>query len=115
MSNNSLSDILTTINNLVQGVSALAQNYLNVEGQQSFAGLTAPTVVKPSSGRIVRISVTVAGAATGTVFDGSSLNALTKPLYVIPTTVGVYLVSLPANFGIVVSPGTGQTVAGSFS
>lgn len=115
MSTTSLSDTLTTLKNLVQGVSSLVLNYLNVQGQQNFAGLTTATVVKSSDGRIARVSVIVAGSATGTVYDGATLSATTKPLYVIPTTVGVHEVNLPAGFGILVVPGTGQTVSGSFS
>ena|ERR1700676_2404040 len=111
----SLSDLLSAAKNIVTAINALAQNYINVEGAQNFAGLTAATIVKPSSGRIARISVIVPGAATGFVYDSVNVGATTKPLYVIPTTVGVYEVNLPASFGIMIAPGTGQTVSGSFS
>lgn len=111
----SVSDVLTTLKNLVTGLATLAQGYLNVQGQQNFAGLAQTTIVKTSAGRIARVSVIVPGAATGFVYDSISVSATTKPLYVIPTTVGVYEVNLPASFGIMVVPGTGQTVSGSFS
>jgi hypothetical protein len=111
----SLSDLLTAVKNLVTGVNALTQTYLNVEGAQNFAGITSPTVIKASSGRVARISVTTAGSATGTVYDGAALGATTKPLYVIPNTVGVVKVNLPTSFGLLVVPGTGQEVAGSYS
>jgi len=111
----SLSDILTVAKNIVTAVNSLAQTYLNVEGAQNFAGLTVSTVVKPASGRIARISVIVGGSATGMVYDSAVLGATTKPLFVIPETVGVYVVNLPASFGVLVVPGTGQTVSGSFS
>lgn len=111
----SLSDVLTVAKNIVQAINTLAQGYLNVQGAQNFAGITVATVIKPSSGRVARISVTVAGSATGTVYDGASLSATTKPLYVIPTTVGVVDVNMPTSFGLLVVPGTGQTVSGSFS
>ncbi len=111
----SLSDILTAIKNLVQGVNALAQNYLNVQGILNASGLTASTVVKSSAGRVAIVSVIVGGSATGTVYDGATATATTKPLYTIPTTAGAYVVNLPASFGILVSPGTGQTVTVSYS
>lgn len=111
----SLSDIFTTAKNIVVAINALASNYLSVQGSQNFAGLTAPTVVSTSGGRVARISVTVAGSAPGLVYDGASLTALSKPLAVIADTVGVYEVNLPTNFGLVVIPGSGQTVAGSYS
>ncbi len=111
----SLSDILTVAKNLATAVNSLAQTYLNVQGAQNFAGLTAATVVKPAAGRIANISVIVAGSATGMVYDSAATGTTTKPLFVIPTTAGVYVVNLPASFGITISPGTGQTVSGSFS
>jgi hypothetical protein len=111
----SASDILTTLKNLVTGLANLTQNYLNVQGVLNFAGLTAPTVVKATSGRIARVSVIVAGSAPGMIYDGATLAATTKPLDVIPNTVGVYEVNLPTSFGLLVVPGSGQTVSGSYS
>jgi hypothetical protein len=111
----SASDILTTLKNLVTAINALAQNYLNVEGVLNFAGLTAPTVVKATSGRIARVSVIVAGSAPGMIYDGATLVATTKPLDVIPNTVGVYELKMPTSFGLLVVPGSGQTVSGSYS
>ena len=111
----SLSDLLTALKNAVTGINSLAQNYLNVQGAQNFAGLTAATTVKTSAGRIANISVIVAGSATGAVYDSAATGNTAKPLYVIPTTVGVYVVNLPASFGITIAPGSGQTVSGSFS
>lgn len=111
----SVSDVLTTLKNLVTGLANLTQQYLNVEGVLNFAGLTAPTVVKASSGRIARVSVIVAGSAPGMIYDGATLSATTKPLDVIPNTVGVYVVNIPTSFGLLVVPGSGQTVSGSYS
>jgi hypothetical protein len=111
----SASDILTTLKNLVTGLANLTQQYLNVEGVLNFAGLTAPTVVKATSGRIARVSVIVAGSAPGMIYDGATLTATTKPLDVIPNTVGVYELNMPTSFGLLVVPGSGQTVSGSYS
>lgn len=111
----SLSDILTTLKNLVTGVNGLIQTYLNVQGVQNAAGLTTDTVVKAAAGRIAVVSVIVAGSASGFVYDSVNTAITTRPLYVIPMTVGVYVVNLPASFGIFVSPGTGQTVTVSYS
>lgn len=110
----SLTDILTVAKSLAIAINALSQNYLNVQGAQNFAGLTAATVVKTSSGRVAVISVIVGGSA-GMVYDSAVTGVTTKPLYVIPTTAGVYVVNLPASFGITIAPGAGQTVSGSFS
>lgn len=111
----STSDVLTAIKNIVTALSTENTNYLNVNGQLNAAGLTAPTVVKPVAGRIASVSVLVAGSGVGHVYDGATLSATTKPLSVILNTVGVFVVNLPASFGIVVVPGTGQTVTVSYS
>lgn len=111
----SLSDVLTVAKNIAQAVNALAQAYFNVQGAQNFAGLIAATVVKSSAGRIANISVIVAGSSDGAVYDSTSTGDTSKPLFVIPMTVGVYVVNLPASFGVTIAPGTGQTISGSFS
>jgi hypothetical protein len=111
----SLSDVLTVAKNIAQAINALLQSYLNVQGAQNFAGITAPTVIKPSSGRVAVISVVVAGSAPGMVYDAAALGVTTKPLCVIPNTAGPFVANLPTSFGLLVVPGTGQTVSGSFS
>lgn len=115
----SLSDILTTAQNIVKAINALSQNYLNVQGIANFSNISAPTVIKPSPGRICRISITTAGSATGTVYDGATGAATSKPLWIIPMAAASngepYEVQLPASFGLLIVPGTGQTVAGSYS
>lgn len=113
----STSDVLTAIKNIVTALATAAQNYLNVQGAVSSAGITAPIIVKNQAGRIASVSVIVAGSATGFVYDAVNLSDTTKPLYVIPMNVGTepYVVNLPASFGIVVVPGAGQTVTVSYS
>jgi len=111
----SIADVLTAIKNIVTALSTEASNFLNVNGQLNAAGLTAATVVKSVAGRIANVSVIVAGSAAGFVYDAAKTGVTNKPLFVIPTTVGIYVVNLPASFGIVVAPGTGQTVTVSYS
>jgi hypothetical protein len=113
----STSDVLTAIKNIVLALSTAAQNYLNVQGATNKAAITAPTVVKNSPGRVCSVSVIVGGAGTGFIYDATSLTDTTKPLYIIPDTVGLepYVVNLPASFGIVVVPGSGQKITVSYS
>ena len=111
----SLGDIFSSSQNIVTALNNAAQTYLNVNGSTSSAGLTTATVVKPAPGRVCTVVVIVAGAATGKVYDATSAAATTNPIFVIPTTIGVYLVNVPTLYGIVVAPGSGQTVAVSFS
>jgi len=55
--------------------------------------------------------VVVAGSGTGSVYDASSATATNDMLLTIPTTIGIVEANIPTNNGIVVAPGTGQTVA----
>jgi hypothetical protein len=107
----SLSDILTTTKNIVTALNQLGQTYLDVEGTTSYTQITAATLVKSGQGRIARLVVVVAGSGTGSVYDASSAAATTNKLLTIPTTIGIVEVNIPVNNGIVVAPGTGQTVA----
>lgn len=115
----SLSDLLTTLQNLVKAVNNVGQNYLNVQGLTSLANISVPTVVKASTGRVCTISVTTAGSATGLVYDGATLTATSKPIWVIPEAAKTdgepYVVNIPTTAGILVVPGTGQTVTAGYS
>jgi hypothetical protein len=115
----STSDVLSAIKNIVLALATAAQNYLNVQGATNAAAISTPTVVKASAGRIASVSIIVAGSGTGTVYDGATLAATTRPLWVIPeaskSNGEPYVVNLPVNFGLLVSPGSGQTVTVSYS
>jgi hypothetical protein len=107
----SLSDILTTTKNIVTALNQLGQTYLDVEGTSSYTNITTATLVKSGQGRIARLIVVVAGSGTGAVYDAASETATNDQLLTIPTTLGIGEVNIPVNNGIVVAPGTGQTVA----
>jgi hypothetical protein len=79
--------------------------------------ITAPTVVKASPGRISKVAVIVAGSATGTVNDclTTGAAAVANQVGVIPTTVGSSTFDWPCAVGIVIVPGTGQTLSVSFN
>lgn len=115
----SLSDLLTAAQNIAKGIALLTQSYLNVNGVMNFAAIAVPTVIKPSAGRICRISITTAGSATGMVYDGATVNALSKPLWVIPMAAKSdgepYEVQFATNFGLLIVPGTGMVVSGTYS
>ena len=111
----SLDDILVATKNVVVALNNAAQTYLTVNGVAVSAGLTAATVVKTSAGRVCTVSVVVAGAAAGHIYDATMATSTTNPIYTIPITAGVYVVNIPTLYGIVVAPGTGQTITVSFS
>lgn len=111
----SLTDILTATKNVVTAVNTAAQNYLNVQGAQGYPHITSSTLVKNTAGRVAVVSVTTAGSTTGTIYDSNSTSITTTPIYIIPTTVGVYVVNIPVNNGVLVVPGTSQVVTVSYS
>ena len=76
-------------------------------------GINTATVVKTGAGNIGYVSVTVAGSAAGAVYDAKSTsgNASANQIAAIPNTVGVYPIDFPTGVGLVIAPGTGQTVA----
>ena len=78
--------------------------------------ITAATVVKATPGRCVCISVLVAGSA-GAAYDSASTagTSAANKFFTIPAAVGVSWIDWPCSTGIVVQPGSGQTVAVSFA
>lgn len=108
-------DILSAAQNIVTAINSAAQTYLSVNGNASLSGLTAATVVKSSAGRVCVVSVIVGGAGVGTVYDAAATGVTTAPVYTIPTTAGAYEVNIATANGIVVAPGSGQTVTVGFS
>lgn len=109
------SDILTVARQIAQALQTTTQNFLNVQGAQSKSGITIATVLKTSPGRLCTVIVTTAGSTTGIAYDAAAAGVTTNPIFVIPNTVGVYVVNMPTNLGIAVTPGTGQVLAVSFS
>jgi hypothetical protein len=110
-----LGDILTAAKNLVTAVNTVAQNYMNVQGSSNLPDITSATVVKNSPGRLCVVVVTVAGTTPGSAYDANVATATTKKVFIIPNTVGVYTANMPTRIGLVVAPGTGQTVTVSYS
>ena len=78
--------------------------------------LTAATALRTSAVKVVRFSVVVAGTAGG-LFDAPATGTGTagKQIAVVPATVGVYELNWPCSSGLVVVPGTSQTIAVSLA
>ena len=93
--------------NRVQVVGSSVSRRLNI---------TAVTQVKTGEGRVASVSVLVAGSGEGGVNDSATTGGagITNQLAVIPATVGVYEIDFPFTAGLVITPGTGQTVAVSY-
>lgn len=111
----SLSDILTAAKDIVTGVNAIAQNYLNVQGALSRVGIAVTTQVRGGAGRVCRVSVTTAGSTAGTIYDSPNQSTLAGPIYSIPMNVDVFEVNITVSYGILVVPGTDQVLTVVYS
>lgn len=82
-------------------------------GISTVLNITDARLVKNVAGRLVRVNVLVAGSAAGTAYDSATTGgvATANTIAIIPNTVGSYLIDTPTTNGIVVTPGTGQTIA----
>lgn len=114
----SLSDLLTAVKNLVIALNGATQAFKNVSGVSTTEAITSPTVVKASPGRVASVSIITAGSATGMIYDSASQTQSGK-LWVIPESAASngepYVVNMPTDSGILVVPGTGQSVTISWS
>lgn len=83
-----------------------------VYAEASQLNLAASTVVKAGPGRLMKVSVNVAGAV-GTVNDclTTGAAAAANQIGVIPAVVGVYTFDWPCLTGIVYVPGAAQVVS----
>jgi hypothetical protein len=111
----SLSDILTAAKNIVTSVNQLGQTYLKVNGSARSQTITATTLVATGQGRLASISVVVAGSTPCVIYDSSDAGSLTSALASATNAIGVAVVNMPYNNGLVVVPGSGMTVVVSYS
>ncbi len=93
-------------------VDAQGNVNVNVGGTASALNVTASTAVKATPGKLVRISVLVAGAA-GAVHDCATTGAAAdaNKVAVIPAAVGIYELDWPCLIGITYVPGAAQVVS----
>ncbi|QGZ66275.1 hypothetical protein [Paraburkholderia acidisoli] len=87
-------------------------------GTTTTLDVTAATVIKNAPGRLFTVSVLVAGTAAGAVYDSVATtgNTAANQIGVIADVAGpINFNAMPTAAGIVVVPGTGQTLAVSWS
>lgn len=121
-------DFLTTQKNGVVAINGLNQTIAALQaalvaqtdyykGKSTSAALSSQTLVAAGSGYLVSIAVTVAGSAAGEANNASTTGgaAASNALAAAPNTVGVYPVGSRFTSGLVVSPGTGQSLVVTYS
>lgn len=112
-----LDDVVTVQKNGVIGLNNLSSVIGYVSGKQTSATVTASTLIVAGAGRLVNFSVTVPGSASGLIYNASTTAsaAAANSLVATPTTIGVYTVGQHFTNGLVVSPGTGQSINVTYS
>jgi len=112
-----LDDILTTQKNGVQGINGVNTTTQNIAGKVNSYEISTETYLPTVANWCAKVSVIVAGSASGMIYDASSVASAGtgNRLAVIPNTVGIYTINMPVNKGIVVAPGSGMIVAVSYS
>lgn len=86
-------------------------------GDKAALNVTAATVIKGTPGVCVSVSVVVAGTAAGAAYDNNATtgNSSANQFGTLPDIVGTYEFDWPCGTGITLVPGTGQTLAVSYS
>ncbi|CAB4155553.1 hypothetical protein UFOVP661_6 [uncultured Caudovirales phage] len=113
----SLDDILTAQKNGVVAINGNSTALLRAQGGYTSATVTTDTLVASGRGYLVSWTVVVGGSAAGSVYNSNSTSSLLagQKLCPIGTTAGVFPAGLVFTNGIVVSPGTGQSINVTYS
>lgn len=117
-------DLVTVQKNGVVAVNALTAAletfralYNSVMGSSTYLGATVPSLVATGEGRLVNVVISVAGSAAGTIHDAASVAdaSASNVIFVTPATAGSGTANVPFTNGLVISPGTGQTISVTYS
>lgn len=114
----SLDDILTTQKNGVVALNNLFQATNVLNPTATSATVTASTLVIAGKGRLISFSVVVAGSASGLIHNAGAPTGATSAanaLVATPTTIGVYPVNMMFTDGLLIAPGTGQSINITYS
>lgn len=89
---------------------------ITAQGTKTFLNITANTLVKTGTGRVAKVAVIATSSTAGSLHDSATIvgAATSNALAIIPATVGVYEIDMPTSSGIVLKPGTGQTLVISY-
>jgi hypothetical protein len=113
----SLDDILTTQKNGVVAINNYTNAILRGQGSYTSATVTANTLVVSGRGYLVSFTVVVAGSAAGSIYNANSITSppAAQKLCSVGTTVGVFPMGLVFTNGLVIVPGTGQSINVTYS
>ena len=114
-----IDDILTTQKNGVVAINNLGTTLKSYnEGQYTSSTVTGSTLIVAGAGRLVSIIIVIAGTTTGYVYNSSTVAGILPANAILalpPSAVGVYPVGAKFTAGLVIVPGTGQSVNVTYS
>ena len=113
----SLDDLLTVQKNGVVAINTLTQATQRGLGTTTSATVTAATLVVTGKGYLVRVAVVVAGSGSGLISNYTAATSVpaSTALMATPATVGVYSSGQVFSNGLVITPGTGQSINVTYS
>ena len=112
-----IDDLLTTQKNGVIALNNINQTSEFLSGKTTSATVTSQTVIATGKGRLVSFSVVVAGSAAGTINNAAVTSSVASgnALVATPNTIGTYQCGCNFTTGLIVTPGTGQSVNVTYS
>lgn len=115
----SLDDILTTQKNGVVAINGYTNALLRGQGVYTSATVSGTSAVLVVSGRgyLVSWTVVVAGTGSGTIYNYNSATGYAAANALCPTgtTLGIQPAGLVFTNGLVIVPGTGQSINVTYS
>ncbi len=107
-----VNDVLTALQNTNTALSTLSSTWRRGQGNLTSVTVTTQTLITTSPGRLVSFNVLVVGSGNGTINNSASTAnaAAANALVATPQTLGTFPVGAEFNTGLVISPGTGQSI-----
>lgn len=108
---------VVAINDLTAALKAFRDIYTSFVGDKTYLGAKDASLIAQGAGRLVNMVVSVAGSGAGTIHDAATVAAAdaSNVISVIPMAVGIGAINVPFTNGLVIKPGTGQTVTITYS
>ena len=113
----SLTDLFTTQKNGVVALNLIASVLGRGQGSVTSTTVTADTLVLTGKGYLVSYAVVVGGTGNGAIYNYNSTSSppASSQLVTTETTIGVYQCGQVFTSGLVISPGTGQSINVTYS
>ena len=109
----SIQDLVSIGQNIVTAINGLATSNTSTAGNLTSATVTVATLIATGQGRLVSVAVVVKGSGAGKINNASTVAAAaaSNVLMAVPDTAEAVLPPGQLfNLGLVITPGTGQSL-----